>query len=242
MGYDVAIMREMATRLGVSISFCDIERSGQTAEELLKSGVIDCVIGAFAYNAELERSYTLSAPYLYDRQVLVMKRDRDYDNLADLSGVVLSADPNSPAVSRLKDSPLLFSAFARVEKVTSDAEAIQSVLNGTADIAAVNETVAAYFVARGEPLRALLNDDDQLEQLGKSEYVMAFALGANALKKKLEDTYVTMERDEITKKLYRQWFADLQQISQLISSDGMQNNDTEIDAETGLPISSQAET
>ena len=240
-GYEVEVLREIAARLGVSISFCNILQSGQTAAELLNAGLIDCAIGGIEYESELERSHALTAPYLQERYVLVLKKEDSCNNLADLSGKVLSAASNSPAHEGLKQSPLLFSAFARVEPVASDKDAVQAVLNGTADVAIVNETVAAHFVRKGEKLRALLNDEDELEQFGESEYVMAFALGANTLKKKVEDAYATMVRDKVTDDLSDLWFADLRKASVTRVPSDSANTLPEYDAETGLPLTSQTE-
>lgn len=241
-GYDVELTTEVAERIGVEAVFHDISESGKTAQELLNSDEVDCIIGAVAYDSGLERDFLTTEPYLSDRQVLLLRKDSDVQNLADLTGLRLGVASGSLARKGLEKSPLLLSSFAGVKEEKTEQEVITALLNGDTDIVAVNESIARRYIATGSALRLLTDDRDAVEVFGTVDYVVLFALGDETLKKKLESAYTTMERDAIVTALQNRWFKSGDTSSQPENNSNTSSGATSIpDEEAAAGSSSTAE-
>lgn len=82
-GIDVEIAEEACRRLGVTPEFKQI--SWQNKDACLKSGTVDCLWGSFSMNGR-EDDYSWAGPYMYSRQVVVVKAASDIRTLKDLNG------------------------------------------------------------------------------------------------------------------------------------------------------------
>ena len=97
-----------------------------------------------AYTASRDEEMTLSTPYAKVRQVLVVKQDAAFQNIADLSGAAMGVVEGSAAQAAM-DGTEEFSAslqgitlFGTVEELVSALEA------GTVQVAAMDETCLLY--------------------------------------------------------------------------------------------------
>ena len=96
---------------------------------------------------------TLSEPYLYNTQAMVMKADREDEIMQSVDGLTVTAEKGSTGEGKLQgtiadDDTVEVSAqeyFANANYVASDsmAKALMEVKAGTADVALV-DSVAAY--------------------------------------------------------------------------------------------------
>ena len=77
------IAKEACRRLGVTPEFKQI--SWQNKEACLSDGTVDCLCGSFSMNGR-EESYAWAGPYMYSRQVVVVKATSDIRTLRDLNG------------------------------------------------------------------------------------------------------------------------------------------------------------
>ena len=98
---------------------------------------------------------TLSTPYAKVRQVLVVKQDAAFQNIADLSGAAMGVVEGSAAQAAM-DGTEEFSAslqgitlFGTVEELVSALEA------GTVQVAAMDETAARYSILQGKAYRMI---------------------------------------------------------------------------------------
>ena len=82
-GIDVEIAKEACRRLGVTPEFKQI--SWQNKDACLSDGTVDCLWGSFSMNGR-EESYAWAGPYMYSRQVVVVKATSDIRTLRDLNG------------------------------------------------------------------------------------------------------------------------------------------------------------
>lgn len=82
-GIDVEIAGEACRRLGVTPEFRQI--SWQNKDAYLKDGAVDCLWGCFSMNGR-EADYAWAGPYMYSRQVVVVKASSDIRTLKDLNG------------------------------------------------------------------------------------------------------------------------------------------------------------
>ncbi len=210
-GYDADLMSELSSRLGVSVTYVDIARSGKTAAQLMAAGTIDCAIGGIEYNAELERTYLLSESYLSDEHIIALPAQSNIGNLADLAGKIVSVAVPSSSMDALRKAILLKESFAQLNECGNDVDALMQFTEHTTDAVIVRRTVAEYFTANIQPVRFLKTETGANETLGKMDYVILLPRDSQSLLEKINETYETMKRDDVPKQLYNRWFVEKQQ-------------------------------
>lgn len=83
VGIDVELAREACKRMGYQAVFQKI--SWEDKDNCLRDGTVDCLWGSFSMNGREER-YLWAGPYLYSRQVLMVRAESDIYGLEDLDG------------------------------------------------------------------------------------------------------------------------------------------------------------
>ncbi len=86
-GIDIELSKEVCSRLGITPVYKAIP--WDVKDEYLKNGTIDCVWSCFTYTGR-ENSYQWAGPYLYSRQVVVVRADSDIYKLSDLEDKLVS--------------------------------------------------------------------------------------------------------------------------------------------------------
>lgn len=81
-GIDVAIATKAFNRLGYKPAFKQIDWS--LKDEYLNSGEVECLWGSFSMDGRLDR-YQWAGPYLKSREVIVVRKDSDINNISDLT-------------------------------------------------------------------------------------------------------------------------------------------------------------
>ena len=83
IGIDVQLAHEAFGRLGYDVEFREI--AWENKDKALASGEVDCIWSCFTMNGR-EDVYTWAGPYLYSRQVALVRADSDYTELSQLNG------------------------------------------------------------------------------------------------------------------------------------------------------------
>ena len=210
-GYDADLMSELASRMGVSVTYVDIARSGKTAEQLMAAGTIDCAIGGVEYSTELERSFLLSEPYLSDEHIIALPAQSGIGDLADMAGKVVSVAVPSSSMDALRKASLLKDSFAELHECGNDVDALMRFTEHATDAVIVRRTVAEYFSANIQPVYFLKTETGTNETLGTMNYVILLPRDSQSLLDKINETYETMKRDNVPQQLYNRWFVEKQQ-------------------------------
>lgn len=210
-GYDADLMSELSSRMGVSVTYVDIARSGKTAAQLMAAGTIDCAIGGIEYSAELERTYLLSEPYLSDEHIIALPTQSNIEDLADMAGKIVSVAVPSSSMDALRKAVLLKDSFAQLNECGNDVDALMQFTEHTTDAVIVRRTVAEYFAANILPVRFLKTETGTNEALGMMDYVILLPRDSQSLLEKINETYETMKRDDVPQQLYNRWFVEKQQ-------------------------------
>ena len=98
VGVDVDFARAAFGRLGYDVQFREIVWENQ--QSYLDSGEIDCLWSCFTMTGRGE-AYTWAGPYLYSRQVAMVRADSDYTELSQLSGKRAAVQASTTAESVL---------------------------------------------------------------------------------------------------------------------------------------------
>lgn len=218
-GYDVDLITEIVSRLGLKPEFVDILESGKTAEELMADGTIDCAIGGIAYNSDLDLRFLLSAPYLSDSHVIVLPEGSNCKNLADIAGKTISLADDSSTHVALRNSPLLYTSVGGIHLRGGEVDALLDIVRKETDATFTRKTVAEYFAANSSTLSYLKNEKGENEVLGTMEYVILYPLDSNTLANKVSEAYATMERDSVIQQLHNKWFVEKQVADDTTSGD-----------------------
>lgn len=81
VGIDVDIAKEACRRLGITPVFKQI--TWDRKDSFLDSNEIDCLWGSFTMSGRTD-DYRWAGPYMYSRQVIVVRKDREINSFADL--------------------------------------------------------------------------------------------------------------------------------------------------------------
>ena len=205
-GFDIDFLTQLAARLNVGVSFVAID--GKSVEDALASGEVDCVCSGCVYTAERNEALSLSDVYMTSRQIFAVTAESEVKNLADLAGKTLGIVSGGAADLALQKSETFRAALAEVKIYDTEDDAIQALLSGEIDSAAVNEMLVRHSIIAGFDLRTLLGDDNAPDSLGSEDYVLAFRRGSDALLKKVQEAFSTMKRDGVLDELSRKWFSN----------------------------------
>ena len=91
-GIDVEIATEACRRMGYEPEFRKIQ--WQNKDVLLVQGEVDCLWGSFSMTGREDR-YRWAGPYMYSRQVVVVRSDSDIYELSDLNGMRIAVQNGS---------------------------------------------------------------------------------------------------------------------------------------------------
>ena len=98
VGVDVDFATEAFGRLGYAVQFREIV--WENKQSYLDSGEIDCLWSCFTMSGR-EDEYTWVGPYLYSRQVTMVRADSDYTELSQLAGRRAAVQASSTAEKAL---------------------------------------------------------------------------------------------------------------------------------------------
>lgn len=207
IGFDIDVATEVCKRLNLELVKQPIDWNNQIAE--VNNGNVDCLWNGLSKNEKREENLNLSIPYMNNNQVIMVKTDASYQNLADLAGKKLAVQAGSSAYDALQAATEFKNSLGEVVQLNDYAKATQEIKNGVVDAIAIDEVVARFYLTN-EPdtYRILTNDDGSVISMAKEEYVIGFRKGDNALKAKIEETLKEMAEDGTLATISRKWFSE----------------------------------
>jgi len=189
VGFDTELTNAVGEKLGIEIEFVEINWDSKEIE--LNSKNIDCIWNGMCITEERKQNMSISDPYLYNTQAMVMKADREADIMADVSGLTITAEQGSTGEGKLDgsiedDDTVVVSAheyFANSNYVASDsmAKALMEVKSGTADVALVDSVCALAMVGPDTDYADMVVNLDN--EFGLQEYGIAFRKGSDVTEK-----------------------------------------------------------
>ena len=200
-GIDIEIAKEACRRLGYEPVFSTIDWSRR--DSALENGEADCLWGCYSI-AGRENEYLWAGPYLYSRQVVVVRKDGGINNIADLAGKKTAVQYDSKAEGVFLNSAGVTVPYSEeIMSFPKMDQAMSALTEGYADAAAGHE---GYFLK-------YLGDDSGYKELDESilttELGVAFSKNGNqvladALSKVLND----MKYDGTTSRIVTEYGLD----------------------------------
>ncbi len=189
IGFDTELAKAVGEKLGVEVEFIEINWDSKEIE--LNSKNIDCIWNGMCITEERKENMSMSKPYLYNTQAMVMKADRAEEIMANIDGAYVVAEQGSTGEGKLQgtiadDETVVVSAkeyFAKANytAVDSMAKALMEVKSGTADIALVDSVCALAMVGEGTDYDDMIVNLDN--NFGLQEYGIGFRKGSDATAK-----------------------------------------------------------
>ncbi len=189
VGFDTELAEIVCGKLGLKPEFIEINWDSKEIE--LNSKNIDCIWNGMCITEERKQNMSISIPYMKNEQAIVVKADREKEILANVDGLVLTAEAGSTGEGKVlgtipDDGTEEVSAkefFAKCQYVPADsmAKALMEVKSGTADMAIVDAVLAFYNVGPGTDFEDLVANTDN--NFGAQQFGIAFRKGSDMTEK-----------------------------------------------------------
>ncbi|MEZ0537415.1 ABC transporter substrate-binding protein [Caldicellulosiruptoraceae bacterium PP1] len=201
VGFDVDMGKELAKRLGAKAQFISIDWNGiQTG---LKAKKYDAIISCFSITEERKKSFNLTDPYLYIKQVVAVKAgDKSIKKPEDLKGKKIAVQANTTGDNAVKE--LKFINYEKdVTQYDRIIDAFHELELGRRN-AIVIDSVVAYYYKRTNPKKFdVAKVELQKEPVGIAVRKEDKEL-YNAVQKALKD----MKKDGTLAKISKKWFGE----------------------------------
>lgn len=199
-GFDLDLAAEVAKRNGWDLELEPIDWDAK--DTLLNSGAITCIWNGFTMENR-EDDYTFSAPYMLNKQVVVVRADSGIGSLEDLAGKTVLTQVDSAAEAVLNgDKADLTVTFASLDTIGDYNTAFMQLEAGAVDAVACDLSIAQYQLA-GKDTYVQLD-----EELSKENYAVGFKKGDQALADAVTATLKDMTDDGFIEQLCEKYAQD----------------------------------
>ena len=175
-GFDTEFAEAVCAKLGLEPEFVEI--NWDTKEIELNAKSIDCIWNGMTITEDRMSNMSISAPYVKNAQVIVVKTDSTYASTADLVDATLVAEIGSAGEAQI-DGEEANADLAQAEYVgmAKQTDCLMEVKAGTADAAVLDWTLAKSMVGEGTDFADLKMMEGV--ELATEEYGIAFRQGSD---------------------------------------------------------------
>lgn len=184
IGFETDLAKAVSEKLGVEAKFQEINWDSKEME--LNSKTIDCIWNGMTITDERKETMSISAPYMGNRQVLVVNKDKAAALEASVDGAKVVAEAGSAGEETAMGDD--FFANAEFTPVDSQAKGLMEVKAGVSDAVVLDYIMALGSVGEGTDYEDMVIVDKNFEE---EEYGIAFR----------KDSDVTAKVDEAIKEL-----------------------------------------
>ena len=193
-GVDVELAEEALQRLGYQPKFENIV--WEDKDELLEDGTIDCLWSSYSMNGR-EDKYQWAGPYLYSRQMVVVKAESEIQTLQDLKGKRVAVKATTKAEDLFLHN--IASDLPQMEQVncfSTTNELYAALRKNYVDAIAGHEAMLGSLVQSGKGIYRMLEESPYKSELGiafKKETHGELAADLTETLKEMQDEGVTKE-------------------------------------------------
>ena len=205
-GVDVELAREAFQRLGYQPRFEHIV--WEDKDELLADGTIDCLWSCYSMNGR-EDKYQWAGPYLYSRQMVVVRAESEIQTLQDLKGKRIAVQATTKAEDLFLHN--IESDLPQMEQVncfSTTNELYAALRKNYADAIAGHEAMLGSLVRDGEGAYRMLKESPYKSELG-----IAFEKGTHKeAAADLTEVLKEMQDEGITEEIVTKYGLDADEI------------------------------
>jgi polar amino acid transport system substrate-binding protein len=175
-GFDTEFAEAVCAKLKLDPEFVEI--NWDTKEVELNAKSIDCIWNGMTITEDRAANMSISAPYVKNAQVIVVKADSTVSSTADLIGKTLVAEIGSAGEAQIDGEDANADlAQGKYVGMTKQTDCLMEVKAGTADAAVLDWTLAMSMVGEGTDFADLKMVEGV--ELATEEYGIAFRKGSD---------------------------------------------------------------
>ncbi len=200
-GFDIDMANEAAKKMGTTITFQPIAWSAKELE--LSSKKVDMLWNGLTITDERKEKMLFSAPYLKNKQIIVVKNDSGISTKADLAGKTIGIQKESSAVDAVNSDTSTKESLGDIVEYDDNIMAFQDLQIGRISAVVLDEIVARYYLAHNETPFTILEDN-----FGDEEYGVGMRLDDTELQAKLQKALDEMNADGTAAAISKKWFGE----------------------------------
>lgn len=164
IGIDVDFARAAFGKLGYDVQFCEIV--WEDKKSILADGGIDCLWSCFTMTGRAEE-YTWAGPYLYSRQVAMVRTDSEYTELSQLNGRRAAVQTSTTAEKALlRHENANVPVMEQVLCFSTTSEAAAALRKDYVDMVVAHESVIHNIVDNSPDIYRELDQSLYVNELG----------------------------------------------------------------------------
>ncbi len=198
VGFDIDLAREAAKRLGAEVEFKPIDWNAKEAE--LGGKRVDVLWNGLTITEPRKEKIAFTAPYLENRQIVIVTAQSAVKTKADLAGKVIGVQEGSSAVEAIDKDPA-GKTVKQLKKFGDNVTALMDLTAGRLDALVVDEVVGRYYTAKKPSEYAILD-----EHFGTEEYGVGVRKDDAELLGKIQKAMDEMKKDGAAARISNQWF------------------------------------
>lgn len=142
-GFDAELAKLVADKMGVSAKFIEIDWDNKLMELETKS--IDCIWNGMTITDEIKKGASVSDPYVLNKQVVVMAKDKvdAYADVESLAGLKFAVEAGSAGENAAVDNEFEYVG------VNAQTDALLELKSGKVDGCIIDATMAAAMTGEG---------------------------------------------------------------------------------------------
>ncbi|WP_371323623.1 amino acid ABC transporter substrate-binding protein [Dechloromonas sp. ZY10] len=198
VGFDIDLAREAAKRLGAEVEFKPIDWNAKEAE--LGGKRVDVLWNGLTITEPRKEKIAFTAPYLENRQIVIVAANSPVKAKADLAGKVVGVQEGSSAVEAI-DKDAAGKTLKELKKFGDNVTALMDLSTGRLDALVVDEVVGRYYTAK-KPGEYVILD----EHFGTEEYGVGVRKDDAELLGKIQKAMDEMKKDGAAARISTEWF------------------------------------
>ena len=198
-GFDIALAKEAAKRLGREVEFKPIDWSAKEAE--LNGQRIDVLWNGLTITEERKANILFTKPYLENRQIIVVLEKSPVKTKAELKGKVVGVQDGSSAVDAVNKDAETAKGLKELKKFSDNVTALMDLSAGRLDAIVVDEIVGRYYVAKKPGEYRVLD-----ENFGTEDFGVGTRKDDTELMGKIDKALDDMKADGTAATISTKWF------------------------------------
>ncbi len=199
VGFDIDVAQAVCDRLGMELKLQQI--SWAAKEQELNSGNIDCIWNGFALNEERAATMNLTDPYIKGELYFILKNDSKIKDQEELRGKKVGVQAGSVQQSDLEQSDL--GKDLEIVQYSDFLTAFMDLETGGIDAVCASSLIGNYLITSKNKDFITMDSRDISTSRG---CVIAFKLGNDELKDKIQNTLYELKKDGTLKEISEKWF------------------------------------
>jgi polar amino acid transport system substrate-binding protein len=197
-GFDVDLANEVGRRLNIEVRFQPIDWDAKVLE--LNSGTIDMIWNGLTITESRLEEMVFSNPYLENTQMVMILKDANITNIADLAGLKVGVQISSASEDAVVANDI-YDDLGELVKFDTFNSALLELQNETVDAVVIDEIMGRYIMSLNPGVYDVLEDN-----FGEETYGIGFRLESSDIRDQINQVLAEMISDGKASEISVKWF------------------------------------